>query len=95
MDFFVAGVVVAFAGQIGDNLWWGIAWSQQYTSGATESLGNWWSRHGTFSNIFCRQIATVVAAILHLMAADIGARAWARLAVMNLLFTAAFMAMLH
>lgn len=61
------GITISFAGAIGDNIWWGVAWGLKYLD-----LGShhWWFDNGIYSNIFCRQGSKVVAGYCHLKAAQ-------------------------
>lgn len=62
-DFLVMGITVSFVGATFDNAYWGFAWLSEF-------LG-WPQRDalfagGVFSNIPARQVAGIVAAVLHL-----------------------------
>lgn len=66
LDWFIVGVFIGFLGSTLDNIYWGIAWSLNFTN---SSYKEWVFNHGAWSNLPFRQITTTVAAICHLMAA--------------------------
>ena len=65
-DWLVLGICFSFAGSIGDNIWWGIAWMNRYFR---ESTWEWWFDNGVFSNIIFRQACKLIAGYCHLRAA--------------------------
>ena len=66
-DWFILGVVISFAGQIMDNLYWGIAWHHHFI-GNVDTAKRWF-KSGVFSNLPFRQTTGFIAALCHLQAA--------------------------
>lgn len=66
-DWLVMGVFFGFLGAVGDNAWWGIAWSFDYLTGPG-AYRDWWFRHGAICNIFARQLCGSYAAYCHMVA---------------------------
>lgn len=64
-DWIMLGVTISFVGQIGDNVYWGVAWTANF-------LDSPWAsslfQAGVFSNIPFRQGCGTVAAYCHLRA---------------------------
>lgn len=66
-DWLVLGVVMGFAGAIGDNLYWGLAWGAKlFGYDAADDL----FRFGVFSNIPFRQGLGIAAAYCHIRAGE-------------------------
>ena len=68
----IAGVYIGFSGSLGDNLWWGIAWSLDFVnvnnSGSIKYWRDFFFHNGVYPNIFFRQAALWIAGVLHLRA---------------------------
>jgi hypothetical protein len=67
-QWFITGVVVAFLGSVGDNVYWSIPWTASYTgSKHTDYLMS----SGVYFNVVLRQTAGIIAAFCHLRAAQL------------------------
>lgn len=87
-DWFIVGVCVGFLGSVGDNLYWGLAWSAEFTDHAAAdklfALGVW-------SNIPFRQGMGIAAAYCHLRAAT-GDQSTLRHATLNRILLVSYLA---
>jgi len=64
----IMGIVINFAGNLVDNLWWGIAWSIYYIQG-DGMTDNFFFVNGSYSNVIFRQTAGILGALCHIRAA--------------------------
>lgn len=60
------GIVASFSGSLVDNVYWGAAWSADFTHSAYR---DWLFQHGVFSNIPFRQSCDSLGAYCHIIAA--------------------------
>lgn len=63
LHWFIIGIVIGFAGDLGDNIFWAFAWSAQFTN------QSYWTdifEYGAFSNSIFRQGCGIVSALCHL-----------------------------
>lgn len=64
MHWFIIGIVVGFAGDLMDNIYWMVGWSEGYLK---QSMDNPYLYNGVYSNIVWRQGAGIVSAMCHLV----------------------------
>ena len=64
-EWLILGITIGFMGSIVDNVYWAVAWSASYLD---LDCKDFLFTHGVYSNIPFRQLAGVMAAILHCMA---------------------------
>lgn len=75
-DWFILGVVLGFAGQTCDNIYWALPWTADYLHlDARDSLFG----AGVYFNIFFRQGFGITAAVCHLRAAELSEKPGTRL----------------
>lgn len=65
LDWFIIGVMIGFAGNLVDNLYWGLAWTLHYLH---NDSWHFWFDNGVYSNVVFRQTATALAAVCHIKA---------------------------
>lgn len=63
VDWLVMGIVLGFSGALFDNIYWMFAWSADFIDHSTREF---WFTYGPLSNVPFRQLAGILAAILHL-----------------------------
>lgn len=63
LHWFIIGIVIGFAGDLGDNVYWMFAWSTKFTG-----MPSWetFFEYGSFSNSIFRQGCGIVSALCHL-----------------------------
>lgn len=65
VQWFMLGVIIGFSGSLIDNIYWGLAWTADFTS---HELREWLFRNGVYQNSISRQLATIVAGLCHIKA---------------------------
>ena len=83
-DWFILGVTIGFVGSVGDNFYWGVAWTCSYLQlDITDSL----IQQGVYWNIFLRQLCGTIAAYCHVRSYSINNAhdSKAKLAAINLI----------
>lgn len=66
MHWFIMGVAASFCGSLGDNVYWGVAWTADYFN---HEYRDAIFRNGVYSNTIFRQACTLFAAYCHIRAA--------------------------
>ena len=67
-QWLILGVVIAFLGQMFDNMYWLITWTSNYFDSSTV-LNAWLFEHGPMANLPFRQASGILAAYCHVYAA--------------------------
>ena len=62
----IGGIYIGFFGSLGDNLWWGFAWTFDYLE--LEEYRDFFFKYGVYNNVVFRQSALVYAGFLHICA---------------------------
>lgn len=66
LHYFIMGVSIGFFGALVDNVYWGFAWFAEFINHPyRDSLFD----YGVYSNLFFRQLCTILAAAFHIQAA--------------------------